>query len=374
MKKLLIVIALSLAACTELSSETQETTTTTIEEGCDYVTSSVPLNTGDVITGNLRNITIQNGKVRLRYGSHAMDFRDTGVQFENTERHLDHVLAARHTDHPTVASTPGCLGACHNGSHWHDTQYSWYGDGITYSSGTFNSDADRLRVIESSPEAIELAYEWDEVRLDVLRNSSQCILGVYPECGPTDRDAVGAAVWKSTLTDTVKSVKKVKVWKTVRLERCKPGYYVSLRSEPRLIWPEQGTRSIRTGYGSAKSVWTCDGLTVGHHPTNGTHIPMGVINCMADVSEPASGTHNGWPFIKVIKTAQPWFMSSLEYPGNNSGAPGVNEIWDAVGPDGRPTKWQAFIGAAEYESPDTSLEPTTQALTITNQITSGVTF
>lgn len=361
-----------LVACAQEPAVTEEVAA--VESECPPLTSNIPLTTGHVMTGNLRALKIDNGIVRLRYGAHAMDFRDTGPVTENTERHADHVLAARHTDHPSVATTPGCLGSCHNGTHWHDAVYSWYGDGIQYSSATFTADADRVNIIEASADAIELAYEWDELRLDGLRAPNMCILGNYPECGPTEKDVNGYAVWKNRNIDQVQSIKKIKFWKTVRLERCKPGYFLSVRSEPSLKWPEQGTRSIRLGYVSSPAAFSCDASHIAIHPNSGFHVPLGVTDCIADVATPRSGTHDGWPFIRFLVTDLPWTMSSLQYSPGQLGSPGVNEIWDRTGPDGRAKKWQAFIGAVEYESPDETLEPTIQALELANDAASTIQF
>ncbi len=75
--------------------------------GCPPVRTSRPVVEGAVVTSDLRGLTVDNGLVRIRYGAHAMDFRDTGVTTENPERHADHVLAARHTDDPSVEGR-GC--------------------------------------------------------------------------------------------------------------------------------------------------------------------------------------------------------------------------------------------------------------------------
>jgi hypothetical protein len=186
------------------------------------------------------------------------------------------------------------------------------------------------------------------------------MLGVYPECGPTDRDSVGAPVWKSTSTDTVKSVKFVKVWKTVRVERCSPGYYVSLRSNPPLVWPEQGTRAARIGYVTTSVAWSCDATHVARHPQAGQHVQLGTGDCLADISQDQDG-HDGWPFTRFMLLREPTALSSLQYAPTQLGSPGAAEMLDTPGPDGRPWPWQAFIGAAEYVSPDQTVEPTTTA-------------
>lgn len=345
------------------------------KSSCPPVSTSRRVSTGDVLTEDLRGLTVDNGIIRIRYGAHAMDFRDTGVIFENTERGLDHVLAGRHTDHPSVTEAGGCLSAaCHSGgTHWHDAVYPWYGDGSTYSSAA-PPDADRVRVLEASEDAVELAYEWDELRLDRLRSPEYCVLGNYPECGPTSRDHEGSAVWIRGLNDVVKSIKSIRLWKVVRVERCSPGYYVSMRSDPPLVWDEQGSRALRLGYVTTVSAWTCDGRVVVHHPNSGFHADLGVTDCIADMPDQTPGAHEDWPFMRFMRTYRPMRFLSLQYSPTQLGSPGAHDIWDVPGHDGRPVQWQAFIGAIEYASPDESLEPTQQAQELLDDALGSVTF
>lgn len=373
-----LALLLTLSAC-EIGPTLQDAPTVSdtvaepVESVCPPVSSNRPLVTGDIVTDDLRALTVDNGIIRVRYGAHAMDFRDTGVLFENTERGLDHVLAGRHTDHPSVNEADGCVSAaCHSGgTHWHDAVYTWYGDGSTYSSGA-PADADRIRVLAASPDAIELSYEWDEVRLDRLRSPEYCLLGNYPECGPTSRDHEGQPIWIRGLNDVVKSVKRVRLWKVIRVERCSPGYYVSMRSDPPLVWDEQGSRALRLGYVTTVSAWTCDGQTVVHHPNSGFHADLGVTDCIADVPDQSPGTHEDWPFIRFMRTSRPMRFLSLQYSPTQLGSPGAHDIWDVPGPDGRPVQWQAFIGAVEYTSPDESAEPTPQARALLGDVLENV--
>lgn len=347
MKRLVLILPL-------LGCLAQPTAQSSLELECPPVTSSIPLSTGDVFTAKLRSITINNGIVRLRYGAHTMDFRDTGVTQENVDRHLDHVLAARHTDDLSVAEQ-GCLGACHDGTHWHDAVYPRYGDGTKFATAELSHDADRMHVLWASDEAIELAYEWDNVRLDGLRSARSCQLGTYPECGPTMKDADGNPVYYRD-GETIKSVRSVRLWKTVRVERCTPGYYAALRSDPPLIWPEQGSRAMRLGYITSTVVWNCDRSLVVRHPNVGGHTSLGVSNCIADIPVQLPG-HEGWPFARFMLTPRPVAFNSLQYSTLQLGSPGTESLWDSVGDDGRPRQWQVFIGAIEYTHNNLASEP-----------------
>lgn len=322
---------------------------------CPPVSASQPLVTGDVLAGDLRGLAVDNGIIRIRYGAHAMDFRDEGPITENTGRHMDHVLAARHTDDLSVAAQ-GCLGACHNGTHWHDATYPWYGDTVTYSSALVDRDADRVRVLRADDDAIELSYEWDSIALNVAHPT-----------GPASRDHNGAANYTSG--GVLKYIPTLrKLWKTVRVEQCTPGYYFAVRSDPPLIWPDQGPRSIRAGYASARAAWACNGSAVAQHPSAGQHVSLGTTDCIGAVPDPRIGTHDGWPFVVVLRLATASAAQSLQYGPTQLGSPGVTTLAETFGPDGRPLPWQAFLGAVEYESPDLGLEPSPAAIELAQGI------
>lgn len=368
MKKFLFIFLLFIGACT-LDTQLQDAGVSNVADvSCPPVVTSTPVQTGDVLSTNLRSFTVDNGFVRLNYGSRSLDFRNSGLNefggpmVQNTERHMDHFLEARHTDAPEVATTPGCLGACHNGSHWHDVQYSWYGDGVQFASSGADADADRVHVLLAGQDAVELSYEWDDVRFDSLRSPGVCSLGAYPECGPTERDSNGEAIYPHN-AGAPQSVKHAKVWKTVRIERCTPGYFLSMRSDPPLNHPEQGTRAVRLGYITSAVAWDCSNPSnTARHPLSPVaHYLFGLTDCVADIPQDQTG-HDGWPFVRWMQTAHPWSMSSLQYSSGQLGSPGVAEMWDVVGADGRAEPWQAFIGATEYASPDFPAEPSNTVL------------
>lgn len=363
-----VVLAVLLGGCLAVDSDS---VTPLVSSECPPVQTSRPVVTGEVVTTDLRGLAVDNGIVRIRYGAHGMDFRDAGVTNENTARFMDHVLAGRHMDDPSVVSGAGCVsGACHsNGSHWHDAVLPWYGDGTKYVQDPAR-DADRVRVLYAGADAVELAYEWDHVRLDGLRSPGVCQIGRYPECGPSARDGDGQYIYKRD-GETLKSVKVVKLWKAVRVERCTPGYYVSLRSNPPLVWPEQGARGMRLGYVSTVAAWTCDGAVIARHPNAGFHADLGVTDCIADIPTQLTG-HNSWPFIRFMRTRTPTRFTSLQYSPGQLGSPGTQDLWDSIGPDGRPSPWQAFIGAVEYVSSDIASEPTVEAMQIVTEAIPGM--
>lgn len=377
---------LLIAACSvETGTPSDTSAVVTIDAGveCPPVQSSVSMHTGDVFFDGLRNISVDNGVVRVKYGSRSLDLRDSGYGLygnpvaQNNDRHMDHFMEARHHDDPSVtdvawngqlqlASSTGCrAGRCHDGSgtHWHDTQYTWYGDGTAYSSSIVNRDADRMRVLRADDDSIELSYEWDNIRLDGLSSSSSCILGAYPECGPTDRDSLGDAIFKHN-GGTVISVKTINLWKVIKIERCTPGYYVSLRSDPPLKFPEQGPRAVRLGYVTSVRSFSCDGLEATSHPRSPTsHFLFSPTDCIADIPSPQTpSSHEGWPFVRFMVTSVQRNFSSIQYSNGQLGSPGATDLPDVTGPDGRPMPWQAFIGAFEYVSTDPSVEPTSELL------------
>lgn len=388
MKRISFIIALVLAACAAADDADRVTSSASGLEVCAPVHLSTALQTGDVIeaehdangtAANLRAIAVDNGIVRLWYGARANDFRNTGFiswdgvtasstpVMQNHEQVFAHFLEARHTDAAAVAGNPSCAGsACHDGSgtHWHDAQFAWYGDGAKYSTAAPNRDADRMRVLRADDDAVEIAYEWDDVPLDGYHYEGYCVLGYWPLCGPTSLDHEGQPVYVHSGLDQVKAIARAKVWKTVRVERCSPGYFVSLRSDPPLVGYEQGEREVRTGYVTSAVSWSCDGAHVAHHPDAGGHVSLGTGTCLADLPATQTG-HNGWPFLRILKLHDPTPLASLQYTPDQLGSPGPTMVMmDHVGADGRPWPWQAFIGAVEYVSPDLSAEPTSTALDI----------
>jgi len=361
MRRAALLFVAALPACDVLESEGGQPLPL-VAHYCPPVSSSVAISTGDVLTTGIRNLTVDNGIVRIRYGAHVMDHSDQGSIVEIANRHMDHVLAGRHVDAPEVSEADGCVSAaCHNnGSHWHDAMSPQWGDGVKYSSGEPKGDANRVRVLLASSQEIELAYEWDEIRLDGLRAPNVCQLGRYPNCGPTAKNGFGFSIYNRD-GETLQSVRYVKVWKTVRVQRCLPGYFVSLRSDPPLSWAEQGPRTVRLNYLTSIAAWSCDGSAIARHPSAGAHVPLGTTNCIADVPVQRTG-HDSWPFARFMLTQSPTAFSSLQYSPTQLGSPGTFDLWDHVGLDGRPAPWQAFIGAIAYESADPAAEPSPEAM------------
>ena len=366
--RLVATLSLLLAACDAADVVSVDHSVGVDAGGLDcppisVIHGGVALAAGAVVSPT-RGLTVDNGIARARYGSHAFHLRNEGAPIESA-RPFDHVLELRHTDPPEVDGDPSCIHqACHwNGSHLHDVQYTDYGDGSSWSVAGAVGDADRARVLRLDDEAAEVAFEWDHVPLDGLRADGSCLMGRYPECGPTDRDHEGQAVYVHNLADQVKAIASVRLWKTIRVERCSPGYFVSMRSDPPLKWPEQGPRGPRLGYVSSRVVWSCDPSSsqVARHPEAGAHVQFGALDCLADLTSVPDDPHKRWPFVRFLVTRHPTAMRSLQYSATQLGSPGPAELVDHVGSDGRPEAWQAFIGGAEYESPDLALEPTVEA-------------
>ena len=363
-----IVTITLLATCTNKIFETRTENVAIDAANCPPISSSYPIVTGDIVTTNLRNLVIDNGIVRLEYGAHSTGFRGGNI-VENTERHADHILSGRHTDAPTVNAVLGCVSAaCHsNGTHWHTAVYPWYGDGVTLSSARLDRDADRVVVENYSQDNVTLSYQWDAVRLDGIRSLGVCNRGVFPQCGPTERDVHGNAV---RINGIVQSIKVANIYKTVSINRCDNGYYISLRFDPPLNWPEQGPRALRLGYITTSRSWRCDGTIVAKHPEIGGHVSLGVTDCIADVPASVTG-HDGWPFIRYLVTAAPTLFNSLQYAPTQLGSPGAGDIVDSIGTDGRPKQWQAFIGVIEYFGNPID-EPLQQTLDTVNSAKEGV--
>jgi hypothetical protein len=290
--------------------------------------------TEEAVLVNARQVVVQSGTLRLEYG------------VKNLEQGGNLLLKAVHPDTENQSTMTECQ-QCHNGNHWHDVQYDWYGD-YTYYVNQIGTDPDRVNVLENSGDAVELAFEWDQYPLNIA-----------------DRDYLGAAIFYNNV---LRVIPTAKLWKTIRVERCQKGYFVSLRSEPRTLVNDDIFRSIALGAVS-EVVWASNGQ-VARHPENGQHFNFGTVDWVADVPLQPTPTDHAWPFIRYL--AGTGHYMSLQYTTVGTGTPIILDMQDRPGPDGRPKKWQVFQGFEPYESPDLSLEPTQQAQSLVNQAVSAI--
>jgi hypothetical protein len=290
-------------------------------------------------------VVIQNGRVRLEYGA------------GNTERGGDFQLKAVHADPSEVIDpvTEGikadCAG-CHNGHHWHDVNHEYYGDYVNYVTPP-TTHPDRVHVLRADGDVVELSFEWDVRPVTV-----------------TARAFDGSPLWVRGSAEDYRFISSIKMWRTVRIERCGTGYYTALRSDP--YFDEFYDDYVR-GFGiswSSAVVWDSDGQ-VARHPQAGAHVNFGTASWFADIPVEDEGGH-GWPYIRVVASPAPRRLLSLQYGVDYPGTPMFRDMQDVIGPEGRPLAYQGYFGFREYVSPDPALEPTQAAQDLVDAVLSDI--
>jgi len=319
--------------------------------------SSTTLGAGDVVT-NPRDIVIENGIVRVTYEP-MWNNPQTPAQDEPGAHMLYRKLDGEYRR---------ALGR-------------QYGD-WTFFAAPFQSGATSATVLSATDDAVEVAFEWPHHRLDVMAGI-RCYL---PLCGVILRDHAGNAVYRSdgsfVLTDEVRFVK------TIRIERCGQGYFVGLHSNPSLS-PRDGLhgnhetswgeREIGTGWGNAVT-FSSAGVVV-RNPEAGHHMWMGIDDPTYFSPDYATTQPPGFPHVQA---EGPWWVADLpafqppddipfarfialehrlevgvwQFAPTHHGSTVVHFMNSEIEEDGRPGRYQAFIGAFPYVSPDLAAEPT----------------
>lgn len=154
------------------------------------------LNTGDVVTGedNLRAVTIENGYCKVTY------------------------------ELPDGAEEGAChLYIMHDGE-WRRCFRPGYGD-WTFWVSPLQGTADRIVVLQATPDVVEISIEWTAHDLDT---------GYLGTAGLVSRDYARSVNYPSSSSNP-KLITEVHLRKVVRVERGVQGYWLAWRSDPNVV-------------------------------------------------------------------------------------------------------------------------------------------
>lgn len=163
------------------------------------------LSAGDIITGeaNLRAISMQNGLARVKYT------RPAGSE-----------PAACHLDVNTGHTSEG------HEDLWIQATTDHYGD-WSFFAAPIESTCDRVKVIEATADAVEIALIWDDHRLDVA------YLGGSGVLWRDDGNVPFYDQWNG-ISNRFRYLTGIEVTKVVRIERGREGYFIGWHSDPHL--------------------------------------------------------------------------------------------------------------------------------------------
>lgn len=312
-------------------------------DACTIVGANGALKTGDVITGDdQRGVVVQNGVVRVTF--------------------------------PTLS---GHLGAHsldrYDGSDWVSVLGVTYGDRLLWIN-EFETDPDRTVVIRATDDVVEWAVIWDAHtinRQDYWHDGSV----VYPQSSASPK--------------TITTARLIKV---MCVKRGGEGYFLGVRTYPRTDpqnFPDGNNdlaayndRSFgaegHPGLGS-RVAFSSNNVTA-RHP-NTTSDGNGAYHQWLGIDDPSgySGQHANYP---AEQTTGPWWVAdippagtdlcryiafehrlevgSLQYAAGQNGSlvvVGINDE-EEFAVDGRPKRYQVFLGAFPHEVTDISAEPT----------------
>lgn len=245
---------------------------------------------------------------------------------------------------------------------WVPALESWYGD-WTFFAAPFAAPAVAAHVLTDTPDLVEIAFEFAH-DLDYPGPYGGCYLS---GCGIAARDFLGEAVYIHNLEDAIKRVPSVVFVKTIGVARCAPGYFVGYHSTPPLVtsWIESdptdnGAGERELGLGWLGSVTFASSGVVIRNPEQGSHASLGILEqgpgpwWFATIPPPASA----WPLVPFMAEEHPLPSFVWQFAPEHTGIPLVHKMNPEVGADGRPERYQAFLGAVRYESADRAAEPT----------------
>ncbi|KAB2901653.1 MAG: hypothetical protein F9K40_08370 [Kofleriaceae bacterium] len=269
---------------------------------------------------------------------------------------------------------------------WQRVLGNWYGDWTFFVAPLYES-AHTAHVITETPDVVEVAFEfdhwldypgsystrghvprwWDESTQGPCEESTECrcYLG---GCGVPAIDWEGSAIFPHNYLDTPKYIRHVTFTKVIRVERCGPGYFVGYHSTPTLTWgswidsdPYQSAAGEREhGLGWVSSVTFASSGVVVRNPEAGAHTSLGI------VEQPVGP----WWFSSLPDAADYGLFIAEEHPmpsfvwqfaPTHAGTPLVHKMNPRIGVDGRPMRYQSFLGAYPYVMADRNAEPTPEA-------------
>lgn len=350
MKRLLFVL-LVVSGCDQASTGTSASA---LVPGCDGPPVVLEGDPADP-----RSVTIHNGIIRVSY--------------------------------PQLDSGGDQLGG-HMLERWVGTQWvrvlgSWYGD-WTFFVSPLHEPAHTAHVIRETPDIVEVAFEfdhhldypgsqstvdyvphwWDEATQGPCTVEAGC--GCYLSgCGVTARDHEGQAIYPHNLLDIPKRLHHVRFTKLIRVERCRAGYFVGYHTDPPIVGPwieenptENSTGEREFGLGWTSSVTFASSGVVVRNPEAGQHTSLGLLEqpvgpwWFATLPPPDGDVPA--PFVLFIAEEHPVPSFVWQFAPTHLGIPLIHKMNPEVELDGRPGRFQAFLGAAPYTMTDRDAEPT----------------
>lgn len=350
------LIASTVVACEDRSS----TASITVQAlgSFDYDCGAGPVTlTGD--PADPRSIVIDNGIVRVSYPQLASGADQLGAHM--LELDID--------------------------GQWRPVLDSWYGDWTFFASPLYEP-ARVAHILTETPDIVEVAFEFDHW-LDYPGSSStqghvprwwnqatdgDCASSpncrCYLEgCGIPAIDFDGEAIFPHNYLDVTKYIRHVTFIKIIRVERCGSGYFIGYHSTPTLTWgdwidsnPNHNTAGEReSGLGWMASITFASSGVVVRNPEAGMHTSL-------QIMEQATGP---WWFSSMPETPQGYALFIAEehpmpsfvwqFDPVHLGTPLVHKMNRQIELDGRPGRYQSFIGAYPYTMVDRAAEPTAEA-------------
>ncbi|HVK73798.1 MAG TPA: hypothetical protein VM734_10770 [Kofleriaceae bacterium] len=271
---------------------------------------------------------------------------------------------------------------------WKPVLGSWYGD-WTFFASPFFEPAHTAHVLTETPDAVEVAFEfdhwldhpgyysthghvprwWNEETQGPCTVEAGC--GCYlAGCGIAQIDHDGYSIFPTADRTVPKYVRHVTFTKVIRVERCSSGYFVGYHSNPSLIGPwienhptlnNAGEREH--GLGWMSSVTFASSGVIVHNPEAGQHTSLGILEQAAGpwwfaTIPPADAFH---PYVLFMAEEHPLPSFVWQFSPTHYGIPLVHKMNPEIELDGRPGRYQTFLGAFPYTSPDREAEPTPEA-------------
>ncbi len=274
---------------------------------------------------------------------------------------------------------------------WKKMLGDWYGD-WTYYGVSIVTDSYKAVILNNSPDFVEVAFQFNH-RLDApgsydslgytppwwnaavkgpctVANGCGCSMG---GCGVVARDFQGNVIYPHN-SGNYEFIHQVQFVKTIGLSKCAPGYFVGYHTDPVVIgsWielnPKDSAAERENGLGPVASVTFASNGTVVRNPEAGVkNTDLGIIEsggpgpwwfATLEPQPPAAGTTVPFPYVLYVAEEHPLPSFVWQFYVNDYGIPLVHKMNPQTGPDGRPKRYQTFIGALPYQMVDRSSEPT----------------
>jgi hypothetical protein len=330
--------------------------------------------------------TVSDGTSTLAAGSKITGPGVRDIEIENGVVKLTYELMAQYGQNPPSRELGAHMlyGRAGDPSEWRqafmttDAGEGVYGD-WTFSSAPFSAGAVEAHVLTSNGDVVEVAFVLEH-HLDAPGFYTS--LGYVPHwcasppcacylegCGIVERDSAGSPISLPPHCGSAcfRRIRVVTLSKIVRIERCAPGYFVGVHTDPPAEPADAhdsayGERELGTGWGNAVS-WSSAGVDV-HHPGQSQHAYLGIDD--PPYAGGAEQTTGPWwvadlpyqnrpeeiPFIRYMVFEHRTEVGVWSFALGHTGATVAHFVNPELEPAGVAGRYQAFIGALPYVSND----------------------